>query len=170
MTPEQVTLVQDCMRRLTPELPALAHRFYARLFAEHPSLRALFTTEPTAQERKFSDELAAIVTAASDFGAFVERASRLGGSHQEYGVRVAHYGQVRRALLGAFAEALGEAWTPELEAAWSGAYDMLAEAMMMAPASWATSGSVSPQVSATRWSGRPEEPPRRRDGRRPPRP
>lgn len=134
MTPEQVALVQASVEHVKPRMAALSHAFYQHLFAEQPALRSLFTTDPAIQERKFADELEAIITAIPDFSAFLTQAGTLGTAHVHYGVRAVHYGQVRQALLTTLDQAMGQHWTEELADAWTCAYDMVAEAMMMGSA------------------------------------
>lgn len=134
MTPEQMALVSDSARALRSQLPAVARDFYRRLFAADPGLQAMFTDDPVLQQEKFADELDAIVGSLTRFDEFLQRTRLLGARHAGYGVRYGHYGEVRRALLDAFAEALGLGWTPELQEAWGSAYDMVAEAMMLGSA------------------------------------
>jgi hemoglobin-like flavoprotein len=124
MTPEDVVLVQDTMRRLAP-------RFYDNLFRADPDLRLMFSTDPVIQQEKFTDELEMIVVAIADLGAFLRRAGALGARHGGYGVRASHYPLVRDALLATLAEVLDGYWTAAHAQAWRVAYDMVAEAMLM---------------------------------------
>lgn len=131
MTPEQVTLVLDGVARLRPRLDRTADAFYRDLFEQHPQLRAMFPKDLSRLRLKFADELSTIVRAIPDFPSFFETARALGTRHVGYGVRAAHFAMVRPALLGAIAAELGEAWTPAMAAAWTAAYDMISEAMLL---------------------------------------
>jgi hemoglobin-like flavoprotein len=53
----------------------------------------------------------------------------LGTRHVVYGVRDKDYDTVGRALLWTLRKGLGEAFTPDVEAAWSNVYATLASAM-----------------------------------------
>jgi hemoglobin-like flavoprotein len=46
MTPEQIGLVEASLDRVRPRPDAVASDFYARLFAAHPELAALFSGDP----------------------------------------------------------------------------------------------------------------------------
>ena len=53
----------------------------------------------------------------------------LGASHVSYGVRPEHYDVVGAALLWTLRQALGEAFTPEVEEAWTATYGLVAGVM-----------------------------------------
>jgi hemoglobin-like flavoprotein len=131
MTPEQITLVTQTVAALRPRMEEVAEDFYARLFTRHPELRGLFTEDPAVQRRKFADELEMIIRVIPEFSVFVDRVRSLGARHVSYGVRVAHYAQVRVVLFEAIAAALEDRWTDELALAWHGAYDMITEVMLL---------------------------------------
>jgi hemoglobin-like flavoprotein len=134
MTPEQVSLVLAGIDRLQPQLLDVTDAFYRNLFIRHPELRGMFPAELSRQRLKFADELRTIVRAIPDFGAFVDNAMQLGSRHVGYGVRVGHYAQVRTVLLETIGTALGPEWTDDAELAWSSAYDIITEAMLMGTA------------------------------------
>ncbi|HEX2383685.1 MAG TPA: globin domain-containing protein [Acidimicrobiales bacterium] len=131
MTPEQITLVQDSFRRVAAHSDALAVDFYARLFTADPSARALFTTDMAAQRSKFLRELEEIIRTIENFDVFLAHLADLGARHAGYGVRPVHYRIFADCLLAALAAAEGDQWTPLLEAAWSSAHDLVAEAMIL---------------------------------------
>jgi hemoglobin-like flavoprotein len=131
MTPEQVDLVLEGIERMRPRLPLVADAFYAELFGRYPQLRPMFPADLARQRAKFADELHALVVALPDLPAFLDSAARLGNRHAGYGVRVAHYHQVRTALITTIAAEMASAWTEEHEHAWTVAYDMITEAMLL---------------------------------------
>ena len=57
------------------------------------------------------------------------RASDLGRRHAHYGVTDSHYDTVGAALVWTLEQGLGSDWTPEVKAAWHGAYSVLAGVM-----------------------------------------
>lgn len=131
MTPEQVAIVSTSADALRTRMGAVVDDFYRRLFAADPGLRGMFTSDPVRQRQKFVDEFEAIVDSIATFDEFLQRTRLLGARHAGYGVRTGHYQQVRTALFEAFGAALGARWTPEVDAAWRTAYDLVAEAMML---------------------------------------
>jgi hemoglobin-like flavoprotein len=134
MTPEQVALVRSSYGALGLDKSKMATDFYRRLFAVDPSARELFNADVSEMAVKFSVELETLVETISSFPDFSPRVRELGARHAGYGVRTAHYGSVREALLGALAEHLAAQWSAELAAAWDRAYNLVAEMMMVGAA------------------------------------
>jgi hemoglobin-like flavoprotein len=132
MTPEQLALVRTSYASLGSDATAMADEFYARLFAADPSARELFTDGPDVMAVKFAAELEALVEAISSFPDFAPRVRDLGIRHAAYRVQTRHYSAAREALIGALANHLGDDWTPDVEAAWRRAYNLVAEMMMAA--------------------------------------
>jgi len=130
MTPEQVALVERSLAAARPRLRELAADFYARLFDAHSDLRALFSSDPVAQQEKLAAELDAIVSAIPSHADFLVRARDLGVRHARLGTTAPHYRMVGDALLEALASASGPGWTDELAQAWAAAYALVAEVMM----------------------------------------
>jgi hemoglobin-like flavoprotein len=128
VTPEQIALVEESLSSV--DMDQLAQDFYRRAFADDPSLSAMFTADPELQRARFAAELEAIVHSIRSVDAFLTRTRQLGRRHHGYGVRAAHYRLMGEALLGALADQCAE-WTPELAQAWTLAYNLTAEAMMM---------------------------------------
>ena len=131
MTPEQIDLVRASAARLADRLPAVSGDFYARLFAAHPEVRAMFPADNASQEVKFAASVEAIVAAIPDFDAFTERTGALGRLHAQHQVAAAHYEVVAGPLLDALAAA-DPGWDEPTREAWATAYDLLAESMMLA--------------------------------------
>ena len=130
MTPQQIAIVESTLEHARDDLAELAADFYDRLFAAEPQLRDLFTSDPAEQRRKFAEQLDAIACAIRDCDTFTANAAELGIRHRAYGVRPGDYMLAGPPLRGALASALGAQWTPEVEAAWLRAYNLIAEAMM----------------------------------------
>ena len=131
MTPEQIELVKQSFRRVSANADAVASDFYDRLFAADPSTRELFTVDMPTQRLKFIRELEEIIRIIGDFDTFLAHLAELGARHVGYGVRPTHYRTFASCLLAALAAAEGDAWTPELAAAWAGTHDLVSEAMIL---------------------------------------
>ena len=68
---------------------------------------------------------------------------QLGVRHRGYGVIDAHYATVGAALLWALEQGLRERFTPEVQAAWTSAYALLANTMRAAAAAAAGPAAVN---------------------------
>ncbi|MER5661807.1 globin domain-containing protein [Streptomyces mirabilis] len=114
----------------------IADRFYERLFAAHPELlRDLFnrgTQASGTQRRALAGSIAAFATH------LVERPderpdvllNRIAHKHASLGIAPEQYATVREHLFAAIAEVLGDAVTPEVEAAWDEVYWLMANALI----------------------------------------
>jgi nitric oxide dioxygenase len=128
VTPSQIALVEASLDQL--DLDRLAAVFYERAFTTDPTLADMFTADPVVQRARFARELAEIVRSIRSIDTFGPAARSLGVRHRGYGVRAAHYRLMGGALLAALAAETGPGWTPELEEAWTLAYNLIAETMM----------------------------------------
>jgi nitric oxide dioxygenase len=129
MTPRQITLVEQTLAAV--DLDDLTADFYRRAFATEPALAVMFTSDPKVQRTRFAAELAEIVCSIRSLDTFAASTRSLGISHRDYGVSTAHYRLMGNALVAALADALGSRWTEEVEEAWSLAYNLTAETMML---------------------------------------
>ena len=93
---------------------------YARLFAEHPEMEALFVRDTTGAIR--GNMLAEVITAVLDFagpnhyGANLMRAEIV--NHEHLGVPPENFCAFFTTTRDVFAKILGEEWTPAIDAAW----------------------------------------------------
>ena len=81
------------------------------------------------QHCKFVAMLDAVVDALDDLDALLPALEDLGAQHACYGVTGPDYDKMANALLWSLGQALGDDFTPELQAAWTEVYSTLAEAM-----------------------------------------
>jgi hemoglobin-like flavoprotein len=129
VTNEQIKLVQDSFRQVAPIAETAAQLFYARLFDLDPDLESLFKGNLTEQGRKLMQMLALAVNSLDRMEQILPAVRSLGTRHVAYGVRDKDYDTVGQALLWTLRKGLGEAFTPEVEAAWTNVYATLASAM-----------------------------------------
>jgi len=109
-----------------------ADRFYAKLFAAHPGVRAMFPQDMTAQKEKLLLSLQAVVAHLSDPGANLRRLQDLGKRHVSYGARPEHYPLVVAAMIEAMRDVAGPEWNPAIEQEWRRALTLVSEVMMRA--------------------------------------
>jgi hemoglobin-like flavoprotein len=129
MTATQIALVQTTFRRVEPMLEAAAVMFYDRLFELNPSLRQMFHTSREDQARKLAQALTVVVRSIDRPDQLRGAVEALGRRHAGYGVRDEHYATVGSALLWTLEKGLGDAFTPDVEQAWTTAYLWLATIM-----------------------------------------
>jgi hemoglobin-like flavoprotein len=129
MTNEQIKLVQDSFRQVAPIAETAAQLFYARLFELDPDLELLFKGNLSEQGRKLMQMLGLAVNSLDRMEQPLPIVQSLGTRHVSYGVRDKDYDTVGQALLWTLRKGLGEAFTPNVEAAWSDVYATLASAM-----------------------------------------
>lgn len=133
MSPEQKILVKETWQNVAPMADAAARLFYDRLFEIDPTTRPLFDAVNLAeQRRKLIQALTTVVRGLDHPEAIVPTLADLGRRHARYGVTDGHYETVGAALLWTLEQGLGSRWTPEVKAAWSGAYALLAGVMRAA--------------------------------------
>ena len=92
-----------------------------------------------AEKGSFTRAAAALFRSQSTISSQVRRleelvpsVQQLGVRHRGYGVKDAHYATVGAALLWTLEQGLGERFTPEVQAAWTSAYTLLANTMRAA--------------------------------------
>jgi hemoglobin-like flavoprotein len=142
MDMHQIALVRANFAQVAPISEQAAALFYGRLFDIAPPLRPLFRGDMTAQGAKLMAMLATAVANLDRLDSILPAVRALGARHAGYGVKDADYGAVAEALLWTLAQALGEAFTEDAQAAWVAAYMLLAGQMQDA-ARHAVSASTS---------------------------
>ena len=130
MTPEQVTLVQQCFGKVAPNAEQAAVMFYDRLFEIAPQVKAMFPADMTEQRKKLMATLAVVVNGLSNLESILPAASALARRHVAYGARAEHYPVVGSALLWTLEKGLGDGWTPDIAGAWTAAYTTLSGFMI----------------------------------------
>jgi hemoglobin-like flavoprotein len=132
MTPAEKDLVQSTFAKLVPIADQAAAMFYGRLFEEDPSLRPLFKTDLRVQGQKLMQMISFCVKGLDALDQLVPAVQGLGRRHAGYGVTAAHYETVGGALLWTLEMGLGEDFTPDVKAAWTTVYTLLATTMKAA--------------------------------------
>jgi hemoglobin-like flavoprotein len=129
MTPTEKRLVQTTFAKLVPIADQAAAMFYARLFEMDPALRGLFKIDMAVQGRKLMQMIGVAVNGLDTIEKLVPAIKDLGRRHAGYGVADAHYVTVGGALLWTLEQGLGPDFTPDVKAAWTTVYTLLATTM-----------------------------------------
>lgn len=134
MTANEIRLVQSSFQKILPVSETAADLFYRRLFELDPSLRALFKGDMKDQGHKLMQMIAAAVQGLDKPDTLIPVVQSLGKRHAGYGVQARHYDTVGAALLWTLEQGLGKDFTPEIKAAWTETYKLLAGTMQAAAA------------------------------------
>lgn len=130
MTPDQVKAIQSSFAKVVPISEQAAALFYGRLFEITPAVKPLFRGDLEEQGRKLMGMLGAVVNGLGNIETILPAASALAKRHVDYGVKADDYEPVGAALLWTLERGLGAQWTPEVKAAWTEAYTVLANFMI----------------------------------------
>jgi hemoglobin-like flavoprotein len=132
MTPEQKTLIRSSWSAI-PDADRFVTSFYAHLFALDASAARLFAgVDMPAQRQKVAQTFGVVVHALDDLDSIVPAVVALGAKHAQYGVEHRHFDSVGQALVAAFSDTLGSAFTPDVRDAWVNAYGILSSVMQQA--------------------------------------
>jgi NAD(P)H-flavin reductase/hemoglobin-like flavoprotein len=137
-----VEIIRTSFGLVEPQSEELARHFYATLFSRAPETRDLFPINMEVQRSRLLRALVYVVQMVDQPDELVPFLEQLGRDHRKFGVLAQHYDALGAALLSAIGEFAGDAWTPEVEKAWTDAYGIVASAMRTAadaergPASW----------------------------------
>lgn len=132
MNQHQIQLVQTSFEKVKPIADVAADLFYTRLFELAPSLRHLFKEDMSEQKHHLMTTLAFAVSGLHKPDKILTAVRQLGIRHIGYGVLPHHYNTVGAALLWTLGQGLGDAFTPEVEEAWTAVYTLLANTMQEA--------------------------------------
>lgn len=132
MTPEQIDLVQSSWAKVAPIADQAADIFYGHLFENNPGVRALFPDDMSGQKKALMGMLAVAVNGLSKLDTILPAVQDLGPRHVKYGTKAEHYPVVGGSLLYTLGAGLGDDFTPEVEEAWTVAYNTLASVMIEA--------------------------------------
>ncbi len=133
MTPTDIGLIRSSWTAVEPIADTAARLFYGRLFELDPAIERLFRrTDMDAQRKVLMQTLTVVVKSLDKVDQIVPAVQALGRRHAGYGVREEHYTTVGEALLWTLEQGLGEAFGPDVRAAWATAYETLATIMVEA--------------------------------------
>ena len=137
-------LLRDSFALVADDSDKVVAHFYALVFTEYPALRDMFPPMMDAQRDRLFQALVRIVGQAEHPEGLAGYLRELGRDHRKYGARPEHYEAVWRCLISALKRYAGTAWTPDMDAAWLAAYQLIAGTMIeaaeedahLAPAWW----------------------------------
>jgi nitric oxide dioxygenase len=130
ITSQQIELVQASFQRVLPIADIAGELLYGRVFALAPETRALFGEDIRPQARRLMAAVKVAVDGLENLEKVAPFLIKLGARHVRYGVRPEHFDVGGEALLWTLERGLGEAFTPDVRAAWVEAWNLVAGAML----------------------------------------
>jgi hemoglobin-like flavoprotein len=132
---KQIELVQSTWKSVGPISDQAASLFYGKLFELDPDTKLLFAqTEMEEQKKKLMQMISVAVHGLDRLDQIGPAVQELGKRHVSYNVQDDHYDTVGTALLWTLEQGLGNAFTREVQEAWSATYTVLADTMKAAAA------------------------------------
>ena len=132
LTAEEIALLRASLAVVGPLAGEVTVYFYAILFTRYPQVRSLFPANLDVQRDRLLRGLLRIVDLVDDPDNLVRFCGHLGRDHRKFGALSGHYPAVGECLLDSLARFAGPAWSPELAAAWTHAYGVVAQVMTQA--------------------------------------
>jgi len=119
MTAQGFDTIRNTYAALAPHTDVLADRFFARLFAAQPVLRALLPRDHWQRSHDLMALLGMVVTSGNRPEGIQHALMDFGAKAQRAGIMPQQYGLARQALLDSMRDVLGAAWTEEIETDWT---------------------------------------------------
>ncbi len=104
--------------------------FFSRLFATAPTVKPLFPADLKRQKAMLLALLVLLRKSLRNLDGIAPTLRKLGACNVAYGARPEHYPLVAATLIASMAAIAGQDWKPEYERAWSGAFEIVAAAML----------------------------------------
>jgi hemoglobin-like flavoprotein len=130
ITRDELTMVQSSLDQLRDQFDTRSMYFYEALFKRAPHMKTLFRDDLAGQGMKFMSTLDVIVRKLDDEEALANRYKGLGETHAAIGIGASDFLPMEEALIDTLLYALGDDFTPELEAAWRKAYAIVSRNMI----------------------------------------
>ena len=121
--------LESSCKLLAPRGEELVDQFYARLFAENPSVRPMFPESLADQKKKLLAALALVMENIRTPEKIAEPLKKMGGWEVKYGTKFEHYPIARDVLIYVMSEMAGNQWTDQLTEDWTNALNLVASIM-----------------------------------------
>lgn len=131
-------IVRQSWKKVLPIRDEAATFFYTRLFQLDPSLRPLLKGDMAEHGRKWSAIISVAIANLERPIILLPTLYTVGAQQERNGIQDHHYDIVGIALFDTLQRILGEAFTPEVKAAWVDAYRVIANVMKTAAADFST--------------------------------
>lgn len=127
----KVELLEQSFELVKPNADEFVASFYDNLLTDYPAAKPLFAhTSMPKQQKMLKGALVMVVENLRKPDVLSSALGGLGARHVKYGALPEHYPLVGNSLLKTLSQYAGDAWTPELKEAWTGAYGAITELML----------------------------------------
>ncbi|KJY84598.1 dihydropteridine reductase [Vibrio galatheae] len=127
---QHIEVVKSTIPLLESAGPALTEHFYHRMFSYNPELKDIFnmTHQKTGRQSvALFEAVAAYAKNIENLDALTSAVERIAHKHTSFNIQPDHYQIVGHHLIETLRELATEAFTPEVEEAWTEAYLFLAQ-------------------------------------------
>nr|WP_114765567.1 NO-inducible flavohemoprotein [Vibrio rhodolitus] len=125
-----ITVVKSTIPLLEGAGPALTQHFYQRMFSHNPELKDIFnmTHQKTGRQSvALFEAIAAYAKNIENLSALTQAVERIAHKHTSFNIQAEHYQIVGHHLIETLRELAPQAFTQEVEEAWTAAYLFLAQ-------------------------------------------
>ncbi len=130
-----VRLIRESWAAVEPQQEELTRFFYGMLFSIAPDTRELFPVNMEVQRNRLLRALVHVVQMVDQPDDLEPFLRQLGRDHRKFGVvATEQYQALGTALISALKRFSGDAWSPQVEKAWTDAYSVVARIMQEAAA------------------------------------
>lgn len=129
LTDKHIDIVKSTIPLLENAGPALTTYFYQRLFTHNPELKDIFNMsnqDTGRQQVALFEAIAAYAKNIENLSALTTAVERIAQKHTSFNIQAEHYAVVGHHLIETLRELAPEAFTADVEEAWTNAYQFLA--------------------------------------------
>lgn len=136
LTRREAELVNETIPALRQHGEHISTVFYKSMLRDHPELNHYFNSvnmHTGRQPRALTALILAFASNIVNISELTEKLERVAQKHASLVIRPEHYEIVAKYLIRAFSAVLGPAMTPEVNAAWTKAYWLMAKSKLLSP-------------------------------------
>jgi len=130
LTDNHIDIIKSTIPLLENAGPALTGHFYQRLFTHNPELQDIFNManqHSGRQQVALFEAIAAYAKNIENLAVLTTAVERIAQKHTSFNIKAPHYAVVGHHLIETLRELATEAFTADVEEAWTAAYQFLAQ-------------------------------------------
>lgn len=131
MNTYQIDAIRTSFDAVSERSEDFADRFYVRLFAMQPMLRAILPRDHWQRERDLIAAVGMMVKGLGKLDSIQHPLMDFGAKAERTGISPHQYGLARQALVSALRETLDTQWSDDLEDAWTEALNTVASVVVL---------------------------------------
>ena len=130
LTDQHIEIIKTTIPLLESAGPALTGHFYQRMFTHNPELQDIFnmTNQHSGRQQvALFEAIAAYAKNIENVAVLTSAVERIAQKHTSFNIKANHYAIVGHHLIETLRELASEAFTSDVEEAWTAAYQVLAQ-------------------------------------------